>query len=297
MIDAPERSKGFVFAATGEIYTIIARRAARSLRQVHPEAEIDLFTDAPLDDLVFSQVHQLTSSFFRPKMEALARSRFDRTVCLDADIMVVGDLDPVFEVLTQFDIAGCYDRNINADHAMRIHRRPLPAAFPVVNTGVLGVRKSPKVKAFLEHWQTAVKETNSDRDQPAFRELLFDSDLRLCTLPPTFNFMTFHELARWWGTFSAPRVLHSPFLHRTRIEDNDPNTPFTMEEVVGPVYAPKLRAIIHADRNLTPDVEMSTRVMYDYPVTNPVLIWARKHIRPIFNNIRYAGTSWRHRNR
>lgn len=72
--------KGFVFAATGDICVTLARRAARSLRLVHPGAEIDLFTDVRVDDSVFNQVHRLSESWFRPKMEAVLKSRFERTI-------------------------------------------------------------------------------------------------------------------------------------------------------------------------------------------------------------------------
>lgn len=283
-------SRGFVFAATGEKYVLLARRAARNLRLVHPDAKIDLFSNLDIIDPVFDQIHRLENDWFRPKMEGLLRSRFERTVYLDADIMVVGSVEGIFDVLETFDMAACHERFLNAEHARRVHRRVMPTAFPTVNSGVLGIRHSQKTQAFLKHWQSEVRTTESNRDQPALRELLFESDLRICTLPPTFNFMSFHELSRWWGVFGAPRVLHSPGLHQTRTEYHDPETPFTLEEVVGLAYSETIKVLIESDYDLTPDDQVTReRVSHDYIVTNPVKIWARTYVRPILNYIRYRG--------
>ena len=69
MTEAP---RGFVYAATGSAYVTLARRSARALRRIiGPDAQIDLFTDAPVHDPVFSQVHILQQASRRPKIEAL----------------------------------------------------------------------------------------------------------------------------------------------------------------------------------------------------------------------------------
>lgn len=252
-------SRGFVFGVTGAVYTDLARRAARSLAAVHPEAEIDLFTDQEIDDPVFARIHRLSSSWFRPKMEALAASRFERTICLDADIMVIGDLTPVFDLLDRFDIAAAHNRILNGEPALRLHTKPLPAAFANLNSGVIGLKASPGTQRFLTDWQEGVKASGADRDQPAFRELLYDSDLRLYVLPPGYNLLTFLELETWSGIYAAPRVLHSPNLHKRGA--GDPETPFTLEEVVGDRHAGQLRTLLAADRLLSPDTAEADRVL------------------------------------
>lgn len=252
-------SQGFVFAVTGPVYNTLARRAAQSLRLIHPTAEIDLFTNEPIEDPVFSQVHQLSSDWFRPKMEAMARSRFDRTICLDADIMVIGSLSPVFELLDQFDIAAAHNRVLNGEPGLRLHTKALPAAFANLNSGLVGLKASPEMHSFLQDWQQAVKSSGANRDQPAFRELLYESALRLYVLPPGYNLLTFLELETWSGMFSAPRVLHSPSLHVG--DGGPPGKPFTIEEVVGSRHAAQVRALLKADLLLSPDTPDAERVM------------------------------------
>ena len=189
--------RGFVFATTGALYTALARRAARSLLKVHPDAEIDLFTDQEIKDDAFSQIHLLESDWFRPKMEAMMRSRFERTLYLDADIMVIGDLSSVFDVLDRFDLAICHNRILNGEPSLRQHTRALPDAFCSLNGGLISFKKNAKVHDFVKTWQSAVRESQSDRDQPALRELIYDSELRFYVLPPGFNLLTFLELETW----------------------------------------------------------------------------------------------------
>ena len=98
---------GFVFATTGALYTVLARRAARTLRKTMPDAQIDLFTDQVLDDPVFTQIHRLHTSSSRPKMEAMRRSRFGKTVYLDADIVVLADVSELFALLDRVEFAAC----------------------------------------------------------------------------------------------------------------------------------------------------------------------------------------------
>ncbi len=278
---------GFVFAATGASYIALARRAARSLRLIHPEAEIDLFADADPDDPVFSQVHILSESWFRPKMEALIRARFERTIFLDADLMVIASLAPVFETLEHFDIAAAQDRKLNSDPALNLHTRPIPAAFATINSGVMGVRRSSQTEDFLNRWKTAVKESGAAQDQPALRELLFEAtDIRFATLPPGFNLLTFNELPTWWGMFGAPRVLHSPRLHRRRGGAGDPTQPFTIDEVVGRVNGYRVRALLHADRHVTPDAPTDSRNMYQALEPAPIR-WLRNRALPLYRKLRF----------
>jgi len=282
----PAASRGFVFGASGDSYIDLARRAAHSLRLIHPDAEIDLFSDREVDDPVFSQVHILSESWFRPKMEALIRSRFDRTIFLDADLMVIADLSSVFDVLEHFDIAAAQDRKLNSDPALNPHEIEVPDAFPVINSGVMAVRKTPETQAFLEGWRHAVKESGARQDQPALRELLYTGDMRLCVLPPGFNLLTFNELRSWWGMFGAPRVLHSPKLHRKRGGVGDPTQPFAINEVVGPLNGLRVRALLHADRRLTPDADNATRNMYE-PHEPAPLRWLRNRVLPLYRKLKF----------
>ncbi len=244
-------SHGFVFAATGPDYTALARQAAASLRPHCPDIPIDLFTDQPVDDPVFARVHSLNKSTHRPRMESLLRSRFDHTICLDSDVLVLADISDMFEVLGRFDIALAHDQDRNGPLATTLYRRTLPAAFPQFNGGVMGVARNHKTDAFLNDWQAVLDQTGAPRDQPSLRELLFDSDLRICTLPPEYNLYDIDQLRAWTSMDTAPRLLHHYHLH-AHLHADIPQVR-TVQALLGAPLAAHVKALIGADRYLSPD--------------------------------------------
>lgn len=127
-------------------------------------------------------------------------------------------------------------------------RRELPNAFPQFNGGVIAYRRTPEVIAFMERWRRAVREENLPKDQPSLRELIWESDLRVATLPEEYNLMHFHAMSVWWTTRAAPRIIHSPQLHQ-HFSMNNPKIS-TLEQLLGPVLATKLPLLIAADRGL-----------------------------------------------
>ena len=243
-IGAPEsESCGFVFATTGEAYTILARRAARTLRQVMPDAQVDLFTDQLLDDPVFNQIHPLGDDFFRPKMEALRRARFVRTVYLDADVIVIADITDVFTLLGRCDIAGAH-----VQYRSRLIGgidRSVPAAFPPINSGLLGRRASERTEAFMTDWERQVRDTKARYDQPLLRRLLYNSDLNLLVLPPEYNLLKLVLIEAWDESMGAPRMIHLGRLHKG--PPGDPMQPFDLAVTLGTRRSSHLRRLIAAD--------------------------------------------------
>jgi hypothetical protein len=239
---------GVIFATTGKNYTELAARAAQSVKDSCPGLAVDLFTDQPVDMPVFDRIHQLDDPWRRSKIDAMTLSRFDKTLYLDADLFVIADIRDVFEVLDRFEIALAHDESRNGGHAQVIWRKPLPNAFPQFNTGVIAFRQDSKVIELFKSWSVAVRENDFKGDQRMMRELLWDSDLRVATLPREYNLMRYTRLRHWLIRDGAPRVIHSRRLHKhftndkARIDD--------VEDLVGPVIASKLPVLISADKSL-----------------------------------------------
>ena len=104
-------TNGVIYVATGSDYVELARTSAASLRAVEPGLLIDLFTD-DLDRLdlgVFDQVHRIAVPEPRSKLTCMALTRFERTLFLDADTLVVGALGDLFDLLDRFDCALAHD--------------------------------------------------------------------------------------------------------------------------------------------------------------------------------------------
>ncbi len=246
-------NRGFVFATTGPEYTALAQRAALSVKQYCPDIPIDLFTDQALTDTTFSRIHKLESSWFRPKMESLYRSRFAKTVYLDSDLLVIADIRDMFDMLGRFDIAATHDQYRNSPLATRIYTHAIPAAFPQYNGGVLGFSRSDKTKTFLKNWEQALKDSNAKRDQPIFRELLFDSSLSICTLPPEYNAHRIEHLRVLTSDDCAPRVIHHYNFHQHIGRGHYPIN--TVQELLGTRLYNHVQMLITADSSLNPDGE------------------------------------------
>jgi hypothetical protein len=240
---------GVVFVATGAAkYLELTARAAASVRRHCPGLAIDLFTDTDRDLPVFDRIHRLEDPWFRSKIDGLLRSRFERTLYMDADMLVVADIRDIFEVLDRFDVALVHDWKRNAPLHHTFWRRPLPAAFPQFNGGLVAVRRSAATTAFLEDWKAAVKASDTGRDQIALRELLWESDLRIATLPEEYNLLLIQSVRRWTTDFAAPRVLHSPHFHRDYERYRGAVDPAA--ERLGLFGAARLPMLLAADRGL-----------------------------------------------
>ena len=239
---------GVIFATTGENYTELAARAAQSVKDSCPGLAVDLFTDQQVDMPVFDRIHQLDDPWHRSKMDAMISSRFDKTLYLDADLFVIADIRDVFEVLDHFDMAMTHDPIRNGQRCHTFWRKTLPNAFPQLNGGVVAYRSSPEVLDLIKGWSTAVRENDFSRDQPVLRELLWDSDLRIATLPPEYNLMRFKGLYLWRTHHSAPRIIHSPQLHKHFTKNK--SRVDSVEDLLGPVLASKLPILLAADRSL-----------------------------------------------
>ena len=239
-------TRGFVFATTGEGYTTLARRAARNLRLLIPACNIDLFTDQVADDRVFDRVHMLGNSWFRPKMQALRESRFERSIVLDADIVVVADISEVFEILDQCDIAGV--EAVSRDRLMVPPQMGVPRCFPPINTGFLAVRASQKLCDFTRSWEDSVRQNAALLDQPQFRRQLYRSDLKFLPLGGEYNLLALRRLDFQGKKEGAPRVLHVRDLHDR--PPGDPETPFSLVESIGETRAAHVERLIAADWSL-----------------------------------------------
>lgn len=245
-----DEPRGFTYATTGADYTALATQSARSLRAAVPDARIDLFSDQSDQDLngPFDQIHTLGDDFLRPKFEALIRSRFERTICLDADTLIVADPSDAFDVLDRFDLAMAQDPYRNTDHATATWREPVPAAFPQFNSGVIASRRSDGTRALWQNVIDAMRAEDLRSDQAVVRTLVYASDLRVATLPPEYNLMGLRALNTMSGFTTAPRILHSPRLHATFKKGKTPVR--TPRDLLGAPAARQLEALIAADRTL-----------------------------------------------
>jgi hypothetical protein len=202
---------GFLFVATGEIHVRAANMAARSIRDQIANAEIDLFSDSLefVEKDQFDKVEIVENPHRRSKVDCLAKSRFDRTIYLDSDIRLNDDISEVFDLMDKFDFAIAHAHARNQPRTNSVWRTKVPLSFPQYNGGVIAYKSSnPKVIAFLKEWSESFHEAGFDKDQVTLRELLWESDLLLHTLPPEYNIRKEKYLKVWDKNEALPKVLH-----------------------------------------------------------------------------------------
>lgn len=290
MADAADGApRGIVYAATGRPYVTLARRSARGVRALMPELPIDLYTDVPLEDPVFDRVHILEHVDHRPKMEALARTRFDLALYLDADTVVLAPVRDVFDVTAGCDLAMAVEA-YRGDKRNLSGPSPVPPAYPPFNSGVIGFNASERTRAFVERWAGAFRAAVGEHrfDQRALRETAYASDLSIRTLPREYNLMWVANVLDWDERRLAPRILHLPRLHQGRL--GDPETPFDVGEILPPRQRASLRALLEADPTIErPDGGWT----FDGPKMGPRKLEKSGPVRPFRSRFDAAGKAGR----
>lgn len=196
---------GFLFVATGPSHQAEAAAAIESLRAAMPSAHVTVVADgelpAGLADTRLPLEHPRHD--FVDKVEGLLRIPYERTIYLDTDTYVCGDLTELFELLSRFDFVYVHapkrytrTRNKNGTVAEERWQPPgVPACFTQPNSGVMAFRNSRAVQKVLREWRRLYRRQRKSfprpgQDQAALQQALFESRLRTYVLPIEFNLRT-----------------------------------------------------------------------------------------------------------
>lgn len=201
-------SKGVVFVAQGADYLTLAEQSAISLKNVDPTCLTEIFTDQECTSDCFDFVRALVDGP-SPKLACLPHSKFERTLYLDCDTLILAGLDDLFGILDSFELAVSHDVRRTSKLIREEGRYSIPYAFPQMNAGVILYRQCRETQRFLENWQSLYVELGIKRDQVSFRDLLWSSDLRFYVLPPEFNLRRVTMLDAWEPLDVRPTIMHS----------------------------------------------------------------------------------------
>ena len=182
-------SVGIVYIATGKKYIDEACRSATSLKKNMPNMPITIFSSEDVKSPDFDEVviiKEPTYGFY-DKVAHIYASPYDNTLFLDTDTYICDDFSEIFALLKNFDIATAH-----APVRITYQINGTPNSFPEMNTGVILFKKSPQTDKLFDNWLVLFKEqmeqaVKPPHDQPAFREALFKSQLKVTTLTPEYN--------------------------------------------------------------------------------------------------------------
>ncbi len=211
-------TNGVIYVAVGEKYVAEALASAASLKAHSPALPVSVFTDQTLTSPLLEQIIPLDPSAYHPtfKPRCLMASPYDRTLFMDTDTYVCADISGMFALLERFDLAATHAnfaipgsaRALLPDVVTRV-----PEAFVQFNSGVILFRRSTAMTDMCRRWVQLI-EINEGvardrggkhlRDQTALREAVYESDLRIATLPREYN-CRYHFVG---ALFSDIKILH-----------------------------------------------------------------------------------------
>lgn len=203
--------KGVIYVATGPDYLDLARRSLVTLKKTNPGIAADLFTDAPeaADGAGFDAVHRIDAPHARSKIDCMALTRFQRTLFLDCDTLILASFGDLFGLLDRFEMAVAHDVRRMSGLIQEGYAHDTPYAFPQMNSGVVLYRKSEAMQGFLAEWARRYHASGVARDQIILKDLLWESDIRFYVLPPEFNLRRVTLLDAWEPLDARPTILHS----------------------------------------------------------------------------------------
>ena len=203
---------GVIYVATGPEYRALAAQSARTLKAHNPHLPVDLFTDDTAAEGIglFDAVWPVPLVHDRAKLECIALSRFDRTLYLDCDTLILKPLGDFFDIAERFDLALAHDVRRKSSLVREGFAEVTPYAFPQLNSGVMLYRKTEAMLSFFEAWRSQFHaHPEIKRDQVFLKDLLWSSDLRFYVLPPEFNLRRVTMLDAWEPLDARATIIHS----------------------------------------------------------------------------------------
>lgn len=185
---------GFLYIVTGEGYAQECLFSIKSLKKYNTE-KICIFSEEKYRDIFKKHCDYffcINSKLQRPKVEYISQSPFKNTVYLDSDTFINENISDLFQLLNKYDFGGafCNARKRENYSKLILKYKNIPYSFSEINTGVMIFNNSLKVKDLFKKWQDYYYKylsVTNGWDQPSFRVALWESEVKLCHLPPEYN--------------------------------------------------------------------------------------------------------------
>lgn len=192
-----EPDRGVLYLAIGASYVDEARDSMRSLRN-HVDLPVAIVTDQTDSDLSdFDHVIKISGKKQVERKKGAGEtwlwdttidpdwSPFSETLFLDTDTYICEDISEIFDVLEDHDIAVV---KLQWNYTVDTIPEPRQRQY---NTGVLAFRDSDATRQLFWNWsrifEHRVKTQERPLDQPAFREAVYVTEVKVFELPRRYN--------------------------------------------------------------------------------------------------------------
>lgn len=178
--------RGILYVATDDDLVDEAILSAESARSAIEDVSLGIVVEGEKSVDYFDTVINLKSPSygFKDKIKGMNKSPFNKTIYLDTDTYIHEDISEIFSLLNRFDIAATHNpnRDLYTNTALGV-----PECFPEYNTGVIAFNKTLR-DGFFTEWCENYSEDHLG-DQPSFRKVLYNSDIKTATLPREYNYL------------------------------------------------------------------------------------------------------------
>lgn len=175
---------GVIYIATGkELFLKEAKISAKSVRKYNKDIGISIFVDEKNkfedNENLFDSIHFVENPEFGfgDKIYAMINTPYHKTIYLDCDTIVAGDITEIFNMLDEYDVAASNPPFKNTNYK--------PDSF---QAGIVFYKMSEVVKKFLNSWNDNYDRINDGNDQPSFRRMILQLPISLFIFPPNYNF-------------------------------------------------------------------------------------------------------------
>jgi len=201
---------GVIYVATGKKYIHEANLSIKTLRKVDKNLHVTLFTDMPSEvkKNYFNNIIKIDNpsySFF-DKIPCMLNTPYQKTLYLDTDTLIKDEIEDIKIILEKYDLAIAH-----APLRKFIDIPEIPEIFPELNTGVIAYRMSKDMKELFKNWEKEYKLMQKKykkklHDQPSFRKVLFNSNIKTYIIPPEYNLRT--DMPYLIGGNSTVKIIH-----------------------------------------------------------------------------------------
>jgi lipopolysaccharide biosynthesis glycosyltransferase len=150
---------------------------------------------------------------FRKRIDLYYKSSFDTTLYLDADTVIMDNIDYGFEMAEKYGLACCIAPASSAYDALKQHKNDLitkmPVDLPQYNCGVLFFSERKRAEMIFEYWSILLTKyiESSENDQPYLAYAMHDLNFHPYVLPKNWNY---RPHLRYTGALHGNvKILHS----------------------------------------------------------------------------------------
>ena len=208
------KSRGVVYMAVNNKWLKESCCSAKSVKQHCAGLPVTLFTNRAFESKNIDDVRVSTDmEGTRFKFNYLDKTPYDYTLFLDSDTQVMTNICSDFDVLDKFDIALtiCICRVMKDVKILIPDYGNIPDSFNPFQGGFMMYRKTEKVINFIKLWKTLYckykEEFGMIQDQPSLRVALWNSDLRIHTLPIEYNLKDYRRIKKFYSKIK-PKIIH-----------------------------------------------------------------------------------------